>query len=46
MGFEGIINSEFAQVLPHRELAGSGHMLSKQQKKKNALDSGKGEPAL
>lgn len=29
MGFEGIANSEFVDSLLHRELAGSGHLLSK-----------------
>lgn len=42
MGFKWITNSEFAEVWLHRELAGYGHMLSKQIKK--ALDSGKGMP--
>lgn len=31
MGFEAITNSEFAEVLPHSVLAGSGHVLSKQK---------------
>lgn len=30
-GFEAITNSEFAEVLPHSVLAGSGHVLSKQK---------------
>lgn len=38
MVFQGITNSEFAEVLLHIELAGSGHTMSKQ----NIRDSGKG----
>lgn len=33
IGLEGITSSEFVQVSGHRELAGSGHMLSTQKQR-------------
>lgn len=40
MGFEGITNSKF-ELLLHRELTGSSHLLSKE--KNPTLDSGKAQ---
>lgn len=42
IGLEGITASDFVEILLHRELADSGHLLSN---KRSALDYGKVEPA-